>query len=429
MKKQLLLMLAMILSVVSYAQFTFSGTVLTTTGAPVVGQTVYVVTDSSRGWNGTTHGAMFWLSTTTNSSGAYTVTLPSTTLSGHPIWAWTANCSTGTPATLSNFHTYAGVNITSNFTKCVPPPPATISGQITHNSTGAANAKVMLIRKQQDSTWIGSTLVFTWKLTAIDSALTNSSGNYSMTLPTGRPDSLLVKAFLLPASANYSAYLPTYHTSSLIWSGATPIPPFVNTSVTANIALIGGTNPGGPGFIGGSVLLGANKSTAAGDPLPNRLIILTNASNQAVAYTYSNANGQFSFAGVPYGSYKIFGDVGGKTSTPLSFTLSTTNPSAAFIKFEENALTFNASMPPTGIAGVTTQAAGIYPNPAKNNITITGLTSDATVMVYDVMGKTVATQTVSVNNNTVSITALPAGNYIVKLATATEVTTVKLVKE
>ncbi|OSZ79189.1 hypothetical protein CAP35_13315 [Chitinophagaceae bacterium IBVUCB1] len=427
MRKNLLLILAMLCTIVANAQFTFSGTVLTTTGAPVVGQTVWVMSDSSRGWSGTTHGAFFSTSAVTNSTGAYTVTMPSTTLSGHPIWASTVNCTGGSPATLSNLHTYAGVNITSNFTKCVPPPPATISGQITHNSTGAANAKVYLIAKSPDSIWVGTTVVFTWKLTALDSALTNSSGNYSMTYPTSRPDSLLVKAALLPASSNYSSYLPTYHTSSLIWSGATTIAPGGTGSITRNIALIGGTNPGGPGFIGGSVVLGANKSTAAGDPLPGRLIILTNASNQAVAYTYSNASGQFSF-NVPYGSYKIFGDVMGKTSAPLSFTLSTAMPSASAIKFEEKALTFDAKMT-TGIAGVATQTAGIFPNPAKNNISITGLTGNATVTVYDVMGKVVATHAVSASNNEVNIANLPTGNYVLKLATASDVTTVKLVKE
>lgn len=428
MKKNLLIMLAMLLSVVTYAQFNFSGTVLTTTGAPVVGQTVFVATDSGAGWSAGAHGAFFNLSAITNATGAYSVTLPSTTLSGHPIIARTANCS---GPMLSNGHTYAGVNITSNFTKCVPPPPPSVSGTVTlgTTTTGASNAKVYLIRKKPDSVLIGTSWFFTWKLLAIDSALTTGTGTYSMTLPSPRYDSLLVKAFLLPAHTSYSSYLPTYYTSSLMWSGATGIAPTVTTSVTANIALIGGTNPGGPGFVGGSVLLGANKSTAVGDPVPNRLIILTDGANKAIAYTYSNANGQFSFANVPLGSYKIFGDVGGKTSTPLSFSLTTANPTASFITFEEKTLTFNASMPPTGIAAVVGQSAGIHPNPAKNVLTITGLTGDADVIVYDVTGKIVVKQTVSVNNNTVNVATLATGNYILKLATAQDVTTLKFTKE
>ncbi len=433
MRKNLLFIMAMMLSVVSYAQFTFSGTVLTTGGAPVVGQTVYVVTDSNVSWIPSTHGPFFWRSAVTNSSGAYSVTLPSTTNAGHPIWAYTANCSSGTPATLSNYHTYAGVNITSNFTKCVPPPPLTdtIHGTVTlgTGSTPAVGAKVYLIKKHPDSVQIGSSWFFTWNLSVIDSMNTFSAGTYHFVVSRTRYDSLLVKAFLPVGHSSYSSYLPTYHSSSLSWSSATAIPPTSSSFVTANIALLSGTNPGGPGFIAGSVLLGANKTTAVGDPVPNRLIILTDNANKPVAYTYSDIAGRFSFSGVPYGTYKIFGDVMGKTSNPLPFSLSTTTPSANMIVFHERALTFDATMPITGIANTVGQQNSIYPNPAKNSITITGLTSDATVTIYDMTGRTLVQQAVNAGNNTVNIAALATGNYVVKLADAQQTTTIKLTKE
>lgn len=432
MRKNLLFIMAMMLSVVSYAQYTFSGTVLTSGGAPVAGQTVYVVTDSGVSWNPSTHGPFFWRSAVTDAFGAYSVTLPSTTNSGHPIWAYTNNCSTGTPAVLSNYHTYAGVNITSNFTKCVPAPPLTdtIHGTVTlgTGSTLAVGAKVYLIKKHPDSIQIGTSWFFTWNLSVVDSVNTFSAGSYHFVVSRTRYDSLLVKAFLPVGHSSYSSYLPTYHTSSLLWSGATAIPPVTSSFITANIALIGGTNPGGPGFISGSVLLGANKTTAVGDPVPNRLIILTDAANKPVAYTYSDNAGKFNFAGVPYGTYKIFGDVMGKTSTPLGFTINTSAPSVTTIVFEEKALTFNATMP-TGVSSVIGQQHGIYPNPAKNAITITGLTADATVTIYDMTGRTLVQQAVSAGNNTVNIATLATGNYVVKLATAQETTTIKLTKE
>jgi len=429
MKKNLLLVMAMVLSTVAaYAQYTFSGTVLTSGGAPVAGQPVYIMTDSSvSGWNPSTMGPGFSTWATTNSAGAYTATLPSTTLSGHPVMALTANCTGGN---LKNSHTYAGVNITSNFTKCVPPPPVSVSGIVTlgTGTTPAVGAKVKLIRKHPDSVLVGTSWFFTWTLNAVDSAITSSTGGYSFTITPGNPDSLLVKAYLLPSHSSYSSYLPTYHSSSLLWSGATAIPGGITSSVTANIALIGGINPGGPGFIGGSVLLGANKTTGVGDPLPNRLVLLTDGSNNPVAYTYSDNLGKFNFAGVPYGSYKIFGDVMGKTSTPLSFTLSTAAPTGTFI-FEEKALTFNAKQVSSSVAGVLGSQNGIYPNPAKNTITITGLTEAATVTIYDMAGRTLIAQSVNADNNTVNIASLATGNYVVKLATATEATTMKLTKE
>lgn len=431
MRKQLLFVLAMVLSVVSYAQYNFSGTVLTTGGAPVSGQTVYIMTDSSSGWNGLTHGPGFLVTAVTTSTGSYSATLPSTTLSGHPIMATTANC---TGPYLQNSHIYAGVNITgSNFTKCVPPPPpppVTISGNVTlgTGTNPAIGAKVKLIRKHPDSVVIGSSWFFTWTLTAVDSTVTNSTGGYSFTVASGNPDSILVKAYLQPSHSSYSSYLPTYHSSSLLWSGATAIPGGITSSVTANIALIGGTNPGGPGFIAGAVLLGANKTTAVGDPVPNRLILLTDGGNNPVAYTYSDNAGKFSFPSLPYGNYKIFGDVMGKTSTPLNLTLNTSAPSNTTIVFEEKTLTFNAKST-TGVAGVLGSQNGIYPNPAKNTITITGLTEAATVTIYDMTGRTLVAQSVNADNNTVNIASLATGNYVVKLATATEATTMKLTKE
>ncbi len=433
MRKNLLFIMAMMLSVVSYAQYTFSGTVLTSGGAPVVGQTVYVVTDSSIAWIPATHGPFFWRSAVTNASGVYSVTLPSTTNAGHPIWAYTANCSTGTPATLSNYHTYAGVNITSNFTKCVPPPPPapdTMTGIVTlgTGSTPAVGAKVYLIKKHPDSVMIGSSWFFTWTLSAIDSNTTGSTGQYHFTVPKPRYDSLLVKAFLPVGHASYSSYLPTYHSSSLLWSGATAIPTSTSSSITANIALIGGTNPGGAGFVGGSVLLGANKTTAVGDPLPNRQIILTDAANNAIAYTYSDNTGKFSFPSLPYGNYKIFGDVMGKTSTPLSISLSVSSPSMTAIVFEEKALTFNAKTT-TSVSSVAGQQHGIYPNPAKDVVTITGLTSDATVTIYDMTGRALVQQAVNASNNNVNIATLATGNYVLKLAAEQATTTIKLTKE
>jgi hypothetical protein len=285
-----------------------------------------------------------------------------------------------------------------------------------------------MIRKHPDSVLIGSSWFFTWTLTAVDSAVTTSTGGYSFTVTPGNPDSILIKAYLPSSHSSYSSYLPTYHTSSLLWSGATAIPGGITSSVTANIALIGGTNPGGPGFVGGYVLLGANKTTGVGDPVPNRLIILTDGGNNPVAYTYSDNTGKFSFPSLAYGAYKIFGDVMGKSSTPLNLTLNTTAPSNTAIVFEDKALTFNAKST-TSVAGVLGAQNGIYPNPAKNTITITGLTEAAAVTIYDMTGRTLISQTVNPDYNTVNIATLSTGNYVVKLATATEATTMKLTKE
>jgi len=435
MKKTFVLIAILCSAIASYAQ-TVSGTVLNTAGAPMQNNPVYVITDSASGYNSSTHGPGITLSGYTDMSGNYSFSIPSTTLSGHPLVVGTAECKTlpYIGSYLSNSYTYSGVNITSNFTTCLP---TSIRGTVTLGSTGmpAVGAKVLLITKKLVWVTVGSSTVTSWQLSAVDSMITNSNGIYTFSPPYTNTDSVMVKAFLLPSHSSYSSYLPTYGANATMWSSAkcfwsnywSNYSSYV--SVTNNIALQAGINPGGPGFVGGAVILGANKTTAVGDPIPNRLIILTDGADKPVAYTYSDNNGRFSFAGVPYGSYKIFGDVGGKTSTPLSFTLNTTHPTAQFITFEEKALTFNASMPPLGVTNAVGSQCGIYPNPAKNTITITGLTETATVTIYDMTGRTLIAQSVNADNNTVNIASLATGNYVVKLATAQEATTMKLTKE
>jgi hypothetical protein len=430
MKKNLLFLLMVLLTATGYAQYTVSGTVMTSTSVPVVGQTVYISTDSAK-WT-TGMSPAFWTSAVTNTSGAYTATMPTTITSGHPVSIYTANCSTG-PALWASY-TYAGVNITHNFTKCVappPPPPPSISGKIYTGSTGAANAKVYFIDKYQDSVLVGSTWTWGWWLKAIDSTTTNSTGDYTKAYPTYVRGNLLVKACLMPASTVYSSYLPTYYTSSLIWSGATALPS--SSVVTANVSLIGGTNPGGAGFVGGSVLLGANKGTGVGDPLPGRLILLTDNAGNAIAYTTSDATGHFSFPSLAYGTYKIFGDVMAKSSTPLTITLSAATATINNIKFEEKALTFNPSMSSTSVntvSGIST--ISVYPNPMSNVVTIDGLNNikgDKDAVLTDITGKQLGNYHFAANTEaSINVSTLPAGIYVLQLTTSEGNATYKLTK-
>ena len=420
MKKYILFAIMMLATIVNYAQFYISGTVLTTLGAPVAGQQVYIATDSAL-WN-STMGPIFSRTVTTNGSGAYTDSIPTATKNGHAILVRTANC---TGPFLVNSHTFAGANITSNFTKCVP-PSSTISGQITIGSAGAANAKVYLIEKYTDTS-------SATKLAAIDSALTNSSGNYSITKPASMPHSgaMLLKAFLLPASSSYSSYVPTYYTSSAIWSGAVALTG--TGSITANITLIPGTNPGGPGFIGGDVVLGANKSTGVGDPLPFREILLANASGDIVGYTYSDGTGKYGFSNLAYGTYQILGDVGGKTSTPLILTISASKPVINYIRFEEKSKTFNAYLN-TAINNVSAHLSAIvvYPNPVATILNINGLDAiqgDKAITITDIAGKQIYHHVFGAYERaSIDVHTLTSGLYILHMTTEEGTTTMKFTK-
>ncbi len=317
-----------------------------------------------------------------NSSGTYSMTIPSFITSGTTVYiAHTDACTSGGLG-----FAYSGANITgANLAACgnMLQGYVVLRG-VTDSTSAHLGAMVYVIRKAYDAV-IGDTV-----LTAIDSVQTTGisywgSGGvanavayyYSKqyaTLPTG---TLLIKAALLPTDTQYAHFLPTYLDSSLQWSGARLVGPTATGDVIGgSIYMQPGINPGGPGFIGGSVLLGANKGTAEGDPLASRIIMITNATTgKPVGYTYSDAAGHFRFSNLAYGTYKLFGDVWGKKNPALTVTISATNASVNNVLFKENRKDFTGQIGGLGVAGTNPLQARIsaYPNPAKDYVEISGL--------------------------------------------------------
>ncbi len=392
---------------------TVSGNISNTNAQPIVNQVVYAEDTTSNQWMD---------SALTDASGNYSIAVP----------AWVTNC--GMLVHTSDFcnagyqsqgFAYTGSDITADFVLCyLAPPPATIGGTITSSNPaqGDTATVVYLVDQSYDS------VALTYILTAVDSTITDHIGQYGFHLPASY-GTLLVKAALPPSSPDYAGYLPTYYTSSLNWSGATAIVP----NSTVDIQLIAGVNPGGPGFIGGDVLQGANKSTAVGDPLNKRVLILTTQANVPVAYTYSNASGQFSFPSVPFGTYKIFGDVMGKANPPLTITLSSQAPSISNIVFEEHSHIFDGHIATT-VANVNGKLSGIslFPNPAIDNINILGLETVSgvkTVTLGSMSGATVYSHTFANGEKAVvPVNALSKGVYMLNVSTIEGLATFKVTK-
>jgi hypothetical protein len=189
------------------------------------------------------------------------------------------------------------------------------------------------------------------------------------------------------------------------------------------INLTAGLNPGGSGFIGGSVLLGANKSTGVGDPLKGRILLLTDASGQAVAFTYSDAGGQFSFSNLDYGTYQIFGDAWGKDNPPLTVTLSSASPSVSNIVFEENSSAFRGHYDAVGVPAEPGLASlSVYPNPASSYVSVQGLAAiegDKQVLLRDIHGRLLSTTHVKAGlDASIPTSQLPPGMYLLQVQTA-----------
>jgi hypothetical protein len=418
MKKLSLILALSLASVASFAQmYTVYGNVQDANNNAVVGQVV-----TAQVWNQ-------WLdSAITDANGDYSIDIPNNTTVGSfiDIKTYASSCNTWyTDSTV--FYNQQGYQ--ADFTLCANTQVNYyVTGQVMTGNNGADAAIVYLISQEYDSNSQSYTL------TAIDSVVADTqSGYYSMPVLNTYPGVLKVKAALLPISADYASYLPTYFTSSLTWNGngVTSVNQGMNT--TANISLIAGTNPGGPAFIGGDVTQGANKGTAFGDPLPNRILILTDVNNAPVAYVYSDVNGEFSITNLAYGTYHLFGDAWGKTNTVLTFTLDANNPSFTNIAFHEDTEEFWGALWPLSVGTAPELSnVAVYPNPATDVLNIKGLNAvdgAKTITLSSVTGAVVFSATYGQNDNvSIPVSSLNSGLYMLNISTAKGNVIYKIVK-
>ena len=360
-------------------------------------------------------------SVSTNTTGNYTYTLDSTVFVGDSILVTTTNCG----VKISNAYRFTGANIISNFSIC--------GGVQLHGSILSAGnlitgpASVLLIRKQYDSVHLDTVL------TVLDS-MNTSNGNYSKyfsSIPTG---TLLLKAVLLSGNSQFANYLPIYDTTSLVWNNARTLSinhflPAINT----NLNLVKTSNPPGTGSLFGVVQVGANKGNAIGDPIEGRILILTTSAGQAVAYTFSNGSGQFSFPNLPFGTYKIFGDSWGKFNPALTITITSYKPDLSNILFEENDTYFRGTLKGVGVTGASiSDLVQIFPNPVAHELHLKGLSNlkaPVSIQIFDMTGRSMVQYPYNgANEMLLPMDLYPAGCYFLELGTADEKMRFKVIK-
>ncbi len=356
----------------------------------------------------------FYIKAVTNSSGVYTATIPAGTAVGTRLRVHTNACN----RSAYTMHTYTGSNLTVDFNLCPSPYPYILQGRFATGSlvSNQGPATVYLIRKQYDAALMDTTLV------AIDSMQANYGyvdfGKYYDTIPSG---TLYLKVGLGSSNPNYASYPPAYHDSSLKWNGATPLTNRSFISDTTGVLMKPGVNPGGPAFISGSVLQGANKSGAVGDPLNHRILILTTMAKQPVAYTYSNASGQFSFSNLDYGTYLLFGDALGKSNPELVVTLTPSQSSVTDVLFQENDKEFKGSSVTLSVVPAALGEVSVAPNPVSDIIHVNGLETirgDKTLILMDGRGGVVVRKVVRAGEiATMDASQLTSGIYFIQVIT------------
>ena len=251
-----------------------------------------------------------------------------------------------------------------------------IQGNVHMGNTFADHAIVYLI--EYDSN--------TQILSAVDTTNLIQTGFYSFTnVPYG---DYMVKAALTHVSPHYWYFLPTYHDSVLFWNQAVHVG-LNGPSSTADIFLVPGNNPGGPGFIGGNVTQGANKLLGSGDAMKDVEIMLLDANNDPVTYTYSDLNGNYGIGNLPYGTYKGYAEMINRTTFPILVTLSAGQDTVTGVNIVVNKDNIVAGIGANS-ADLADAETNFYPNPASDytNIILNVKSyTELKVVFHDQLGK------------------------------------------
>lgn len=299
-----------------------------------------------------------------------------------------------------------------------------ISGMVTlsNGSTPLANSPVYLITHDPILN----------ALTAIDSTMTDSLGYYAFCNTQGADTVYLKAAPQLPA---YPNHLPTYADTALYWNNAVA---FLNANapLTVDWSVVAGSNPGGPGFIGGLISTGANKTSGVGDPTPGVPVFLYSVTwNTYIGTTTTDANGYFSFPALPYGDYEISVDVPGvdEVNVPM-VTLGSQAPSLDSLDLRLHTTYLELFLPTSTLDPIQAEV-DIYPNPSAETQTIAIKLADAQQMdiqLFDMMGRemmTVASGYYESGERKFALSGLSAGTYFLQVRIGEAVQTFKVVHQ
>ena len=232
----------------------------------------------------------------------------------------------------------------------------------------------------------------------------------------------MVKAAADTNSQYYSTHIPTYHDNSPFWASAQTITlSQVNTQVTADVLLIPANNPGGPGFIGGDVTEGANKMDP-GDPVSGIQVNLFDLNGNAIAYTYTDGNGEFGFDDLAFGTYQVYVEVLGVPTIPAYVTIGPDNPTVEDVHIYATYELISTWIEEFDFDGAINE---VYPNPAGDEAWISfNLETEVTVdiNILDLTGRSVSTTTRSIsrgeNQVRIDVDDLTDGYYFLNIQDA-----------
>ena len=248
----------------------------------------------------------------------------------------------------------------------------------------------------------------------IATALIDSSGGYYFgNVSTGTYNILASPDTNTSIGQNFAS---TYYGDVIFWTSAANVvvTNAAQTSLMINLAMI-------PPIVPGNGSISGNVGSSAKSGTPNAIVNLLNNNLQLIATTKTDVNGDYSFANLSYNTYKIWVEIAGKTTTPITVILDANNidnEGSDFIVTNNTVEPKVTSIQPSTLSGL----MNIYPNPVLSELTIelTAEENDVyTFNIYNVMGQLVSSKTIAVNtgSNAIQLNTqkLSQGTYIMSI--------------
>ncbi|MCX6244766.1 MAG: PKD domain-containing protein [Bacteroidetes bacterium] len=186
--------------------------------------------------------------------------------------------------------------------------------------------------------------------------------------------SYIVKAGLTQGSANYNKYLPAYTGNQVTWQTTTTF--LLDQDLFNNDIHLFPANDSlsGPAVLRGSVIHNGDYAK-----LPGSEVLLFNANLEPVRSTVADAEGNYEFGALPFGTYSLYPEIAGKYARVLEVTVDSSHTIAEGLDLE----VFDYDI--TGVFPVQPQSevkiGKLFPNPVNDVVSVT-VTSRKPMIIF-----------------------------------------------
>lgn len=202
----------------------------------------------------------------------------------------------------------------------------------------------------------------------------------------------ITKARLQSSAALYGQFMPTYFRNAYDWNDAEEIILNDNDNWECDIWLRpSSTLQSGEGRILGQISYDTSLVNRTPIPAQEVEIILLDLQGNFVTCGLSNGEGYFDFSNMLFGTYQLFPDVAGISTTPMYVTISADKPleNDVTLVIYPNEITFSVNEP---VSDYMDNAMLLYPNPVTDQARISlevKKAAELNIQITDISGRMV----------------------------------------